>query len=295
MLFMNKSERSIRGVDSDLLRTFVAVAEQGSVTRAGRQLGRTQSAVSVQIRKLEQGLSAELFLRQARGVALSDAGRLLLPSARRVLGEIDRIGDLFSTPLAGRVSVGIPDDYGGDVLERILAAFAARHSGVEISMRCGISAQFPDAIEAGELDLAVYAVEAPNVPANALFTERTVWAAREDWRAPVEGDVPLALFDRSCWWRDAAIEALSQAGLHYRVAVSSESVAGVKAAVRAGLAVAMLAETTLVPGMRVLDARDGFPGLPDSALVLAKNPNAISEPVSEMERVIREGFLGLRR
>jgi len=292
---MSKNERSIRGVDSDLLRIFVAVAEQGSVTRAGRYLGRTQSAVSVQIRKLEQALSAGLFERRARGVVLSDAGRLLLPAARRVLGEIDRIGDLFSTPLAGRVSIGIPDDYGSDVLERILAAFAARHAGVEVSMRCGISAAFPDAVEAGDLDLAVFAAEAPDRSDNTLFTERTVWVARQDWRSPAPDAVPLALFDRSCWWRDAAIEALSRAGLRYRVAVSSESVSGVKAAVRSGLAIAMLAETALDPGMCVLDVRDGFPPLPDSALVLKKAPNAANEPAREMERAIRDGFLGLRQ
>ena len=117
----------------------------------------------------------------------------------------------------------------------------------------------------------------------------------QDWRSPAPDAVPLALFDRSCWWRDAAIEALSRAGLRYRVAVSSESVSGVKAAVRSGLAIAMLAETALDPGMCVLDVRDGFPPLPDSALVLKKAPNAANEPAREMERAIRDGFLGLRQ
>jgi DNA-binding transcriptional LysR family regulator len=288
---MNKNERSIRGIDSDLLRTFVAVAEQASITDAGRRLGRTQSAVSVQIRKLEQALSVDLFERKARGMALNDAGRLLLPQAAKVLGELDRIGDLFATPLVGRVRVGIPDDYGSDVLERILAGFGARHAEVEISMRYGISAQYPEALDKGELDLAVYAADAPGPSGTVLFTEHTVWAAREDWISPVPDPVPLALFDRTCWWRDAAIAALSNAGLRHRIAVSSESVSGVKAAVRTGLAVAMLARTALEPGMRELGIRDGFPILPPSTLVLAQNPRSDSEPVREMARVIRDGFL----
>ncbi len=291
---MNTNERSVRGVDSDLLRTFVAVAELGSITDAGRRLGRTQSAVSVQIRKLEQALSVDLFERKARGMALNDAGRLLLPQAARVQSELDRICDLFATPLVGRVRVGIPDDYGSAVLERILAGFCTRHADVEISMRYGISAQFPDALDKDDLDLAVYAAETPGPSGTVLFTEQTVWAAREDWVSPVSDPVPLALFDRTCWWRDVAIAALSSAGLRHRVAVSSESVSGVKAAVRTGLAVAMLARTALEPGMRELGVRDGFPVLPSSTLVLGQNPRSDSEPVREMARVIREGFLQIK-
>jgi len=289
---MNNNERSIRGIDSDLLRTFSVVAERSSITDAGRQLGRTQSAVSVQIRKLEQALGMALFYRRARGMALTDAGIRLLPHAKAVLSELDRIGDLFTAPLVGRVRVGIPDDYGSAVLERILAGFCARHAEVEISMRYGISSQFPEALDNGELDLAVYAAEADAEapPGTILFYEQTVWAARDDWVSPAPDPVPLALFDRSCWWRDAAIAVMKDAGLAHRVAVSSESVSGVKAAVRTGLAVAMLARTALEPGMRELDRRDGFPSLPASTLVLGQARGSDTEPVREMARVIREGF-----
>ena len=99
-------------LDPDWLRTFLAVAEKRNVTRAADALGRTQSAVSVQLRKLESALSTKLFQRQARGMALTEAGHALVPAARRALDELDRIGDLFSAPLSGRLRVGIPDDYG---------------------------------------------------------------------------------------------------------------------------------------------------------------------------------------
>ncbi|MEJ8572133.1 LysR substrate-binding domain-containing protein [Microbaculum marinum] len=294
MTHMKKSERSIGGVDSDLLRTFLAVADQQSVSRASRQIGRTQSAVSVQVRKLEEALQVRLFERQARGVALTDSGTLLLPAARRAIAEIDGIRDLFAEPLAGRIRIGIPDDYGTDVLERILAGFTTRHERVEVSMRFGNSSAYPDALARGDLDLAVYAAEGRADDRNRLFLEQTVWAARDDWTLPRGHPVPLALFDQACWWRDAAMTALSEAGISYRVAVTSESVAGVKAAIRTGLAVAMIAETALEPGMRVLDGRMSFPGLPSSSLVLGRSSGADSDAVTAMETAIRDGFVGLK-
>lgn len=282
---MNKTERS--RLDSDLLRTFLAVAEAGNVTRAGDALGRTQSAVSVQIRKLEAALSAQLFHRQARGMALTEAGRVLMPAAQKVLGDIDRIGGLFSAPLSGRVRVGIPDDYGTSVLERVLATFAARHPGVDVFVRCGFSVGFPAAIKRNELDLAVYAADPAEAAGDLLFAERTVWVASPALILDAAEPVPLALFDRECWWRDAAIKALEQVGRSYRVAYSSESAAGVKAAISAGLAAGVLAETTIDSSMRTLSENEGFPALPSSALVLLRREVAATEASAAMEAAIR--------
>ena len=265
---MNETERL--HLDSDLLRTFLAVADAGNVTRAGDALGRTQSAISVQIRKLEAVLSAQLFHRQARGMSLTEAGLVLVPAARKALGDIDRIGDLFSAPLSGKVRVGIPDDYGASVLERVLATFTARHPGVEVSVRCGFSTGFPEAIKRNELDLAVYAADPSETAGETLVTERTVWVINPALILDAAEPVPLALFDRECWWRDAAITALEKVRRPYRVAYSSESAAGVKAAITAGLAVGVLAETTIDTSMRILSENEGFPTLPSSALVLLR-------------------------
>ena len=150
---MNEIERL--PVDGEGLRSFLAVAQAGNLTQAAADLGRTQSAVSVQIRKLEERLAVSLFARQARGMALTEAGERLLPAARRALAELGRIGALFSEPLSGRIRVGFPDDYGVPILERVLAAFAARHPAVEVSVHCGFSVGFPEAIRRKELDLAL--------------------------------------------------------------------------------------------------------------------------------------------
>ena len=275
-------------LNSDLLRSFLAVAETGNVTRAASVLGRTQSAISVQIRKLEQTLSTRLFERQARGMALTEDGRTLLPAARTALAELGRIGDLFSNPLTGRIRIGIPDDYGIPVLERVLANFSTRHPGVEVFVRCGFSVDFPQAIRRNELDLAVYTAKLSENIGKRLFSEPTVWAAKSDFPLQPGEPVPLALFDRQCWWRDAAVDALKDAGRPYRIAYTSESVAGIKAAIGAGLAIGALSASTLDSTMRILTSKDGFPPLPSSSLVLLHGETAAADIAGAMETAIRE-------
>lgn len=288
MIVMNKNERL--GPNSDLLRTFQAVAAAGNVTRAASELGRTQSAISVQIRKLEEHLAIRLFERGARGVVLTDDGSKLLPVALKVLEEVDRVATLFSEPLAGRVRVGIPDDYAQTILERALAQFAKRHGHVEVFARSGCSAGFPDAIRRNELDLAIYSA-GPMPDDEIFYSEPTVWAANDQFEPKECELIPLALFDRDCWWRNVATDALDQAAMPWRVAYLSENFVSVKAAITAGLGVGILAKSALEPAMKVLESSDGFPGLPDTSLSLLKSEDAQSDIVQEMELAIRAAIV----
>ena len=287
---MNEIERSKTLPDSDLLRSFLTVAEHGNLTKAADRLGRTQSAVSVQIKRLETVLAARLFERQARGMVLTDAGERLLPAASRVMADLERVGAMFAKPLAGRVRIGIPDDYGTTILQDILNRFARSHPQVEVTVRCGFSVRFPAELKRNRLDLAVYAPDDTDDAGEPVFQERAVWAAGKAWSGSRDEPVPLALFDRDCWWRTAVLEALDKASRPYRIAFSSESVWGVKAAIAGGLAVGMLAESTLEPGMRVLGKRQGFPNLPPSRLVLGKAPKAGGDATDAMAVAIRDGF-----
>ena len=185
ILKMNSIERL--PVDSAALRTFLAVAEAGNVTHAAARLGRTQSAISVQIRKLEAALAVRLFERRARGMVVTAEGERLLPAARRAVAELDRIGGLFARPLVGRIRVGIPDDYGAAVLERALAAFAAHHPDVEVFVRCGFSVGFPEAIRRNELDLAVNAAKQQAGCDELIMAEPTAWAAGSPAGSPPAG------------------------------------------------------------------------------------------------------------
>lgn len=274
-------------VNSDLLRSFLAVAEAGNVTHAAAVIGRTQSAVSLQIQKLESAFSVRLFERGARGVVLTEEGKRLLPAARKALAEIERIGSLFSDPLAGRIRVGIPDDYNETILEKALARFAARYGEVEVFVRSGCTAGFAGALKRRELDLAVVSA-GPIDPQEAFFSEPTVWAAGAETLLDETAPVPLALFDRDCWWKDVPTNALERAGRSWRLAYLSESYASVKAAIAAGLAVGILARSALEDSMRVLGADEGFPPLPASSLTLLKGPNGDSRVVQAMEKALRE-------
>ena len=281
---MNQNDISAPALDPDLLRSFLVVAEVGTVTGASEILGRTQSAISVQLRRLETAVGTALFERQARGVTLTGAGERLLPVARRILDDLQGVRAMFSTPLEGALRVGIPDDYETSLLQTVLRDFAKRHPRVDISARCALSVDFPDAVRRGELDVALYTAGPGTASGQVLFEEPLVWAAAQDWQWDGDQPIPLALFDRACWWRDCAVRTLADAGLGIRTVFESESAWGVKAAIGSGLAVGVLAESTLERGMRVLSVDEGLPPLPKTtlSLLMAKSrPDSVAAAWAE--------------
>ncbi len=285
---MHTNEHSVPRLDTVALRTFLAIADTGSVTRAAKALHRTQSAISVQIRQLEDALGSRLFTREPRGMALTTQGERLLASAGPIVAALDQAAaDLVRDPVRGKVRVGIPDDYGGGLLTSVLAGFAQRHPLVEVEIVCGFSTRFPEALKRGELDLAIHAGERGDWRGEVLREEQTVWVDLPGSVASTIRPLPVALFDRACWWRDEAIRALSSAGIDYRIAYSSESVAGVKAAINAGLAVGVLANSTVDPTMRILSAAEGLPVLPSSSLVMTRRVEAKQPAVDAMAEAIR--------
>lgn len=287
---MNEIDAS--GLDSDLLRSFVLVARHGSITRAAQALHRTQSAVSVQMKRLEMVLGTDLLVRQARGVSLTPAGERLFSQANQILAMLDKLAREYrSAPIAGPVTVGIPEEYGGEMLTSILGGFSRANASAEVSVRCSFSTGFPDAIRKGELDLALYVSGPADTKGEFLASEETVWAAARTFAVPPAEEVlPVALFDRSCWWHDAAVSLLEASGRTYRIAFSSESVAGVKAAVAAELAVAVLGRSCLDRGMRILTPDERFPPLGPSRLVLLTGARREAPPVAAMASAIRAAF-----
>lgn len=256
-------------LDSDLLRTFVAVAETGSMTLGAARILRTQSAASLQIKRLEDLLGQPLFLRHGRGVTLTPTGEQLLPTARRITTELDiTLRQLTSETITGRLRLGIPDDHSHDTLAPIIAEFCQSHPSVELDVICELSARFPKMLETGALDLAVYEVEAPGDPSGILWRDQTQWVMSRHHDLLACPVLPVALFDRDCWWRDAALDALTGMERPYRVIYSSQSVQGVTAAVEAGVAVALLGSAALTDKIAALGPSEGFPEMPTSHLVL---------------------------
>ncbi|GAA0570414.1 LysR substrate-binding domain-containing protein [Caenispirillum bisanense] len=219
---------------SDLLRTFVAVVDDGGMSAAGLRVGRSQSAVSLQVKRLEELTGTALFRRDSRDLALTSAGETLLPYARRLLALNDQaMAALAPARLTGVVRLGVVQDFAETALPRVLARFAEAHPAVALETRVGPSAALRDALAHGGLDvcLAVGAAEG----AAAHRTVPMAWLAAEGLAA-LPRPLPLALLDPPCTYRAAALAAVEGAGIAHRIAYSGPGLSAATAAVRAGLA-----------------------------------------------------------
>ncbi|QRM53319.1 LysR substrate-binding domain-containing protein [Sinorhizobium sp. BG8] len=282
-------------LESELLRTFLVVAETGNVTRAANALGRTQSAVSMQVRRLEEIVSSPLFARGARGVALTEEGSRLLPYARRIVGLVDEAaGAMRTSPLEGAVRVGIPEEYTETILPRALAAFAERNPRTEVTVRCGYSSQQLAALDRDELDLAVIFDWDHATSGEILALDPTVWVTADLHGSHLRNPVPVAVYWNSSWCRDFAIRSLDRHGISYRIAYSSDTSSGLRSAVSAGLAIAPLARSNIPPNARELTAEDGFPPIDTSRVVLRRNPRRASPAADRLAEMLRSAFAPLR-
>ena len=278
-------------LDSDLMRSFLAVADTGSVTSAAARLLRTQSAVSLQIKRLEEALGQPLFERLARGVALTPRGAQLLPYARRVVSLLDEAAiALREKPLTGPVRVGIPDEYSGTILPRALAAFDERHDGLQVTVRCDHSEGQMRALEADELDLAVIYDWSYVQEGELLCIDPTVWVTSIAHAQHLRRPVPVGLYFRSDWCRDFAEASLNQQGIDWRPAWMCDLAAGFRVAVTNGVAIAPLSRSTIPAGCRELTAADGFPIVDSARVVLRRNPRGTSAAIEGMADMLREAF-----
>lgn len=278
-------------LDSDLLRTFVAVADTGNFTKAAEQAGRTQSAVSMQMKKLESLVGDSLFERGSRGVALTRRGGELIGNARRIVSLLEETAaSMAAAPLDGPVRIGIPEEYGHAILSRALGAFAKRHPQVEVTVRYAHSGAQMASLATGELDLAVVFEWQDLSGGEVLMRDPTVWVTSELHHMHEERPVPIALYNRAGWCKDFAIKSLEQRGLAYRVAYTSDTNGGLKLAVTSGLAIAPISRSNIPAGCRELTAADGFGDIDASNVVLRRNPNASGEAIDGMEEAIREAF-----
>lgn len=287
---MSSSDRSGSHLDSDLLRTFLAVLEAGSVSGGATRLFRTQSAVSLQVQKLEDTVGQRLFRRHGRGVSLTAAGEQLLPVARRVVDTLDRtMAALRGSQGATEIRLGIPEEYGDTMLPGILAAFTRRRPDARLFLRCGASADFPRMLAAGDLDLALHSPEQVSTGDRVVHRESAVWAGSDLHDAESRRPLPVALFDKSCWWRERCLQLLGRSELEHLVVCTSESVAGIRAAIAAGIAVGVLPRSALANGLRPL--ADGIlPALGDTDLVLTRSAAAPAGVTEVLAGIVSAAF-----
>lgn len=261
-------------LDLDQLRTFVEIAETGSFTRAATRVHKTQSAVSMQMRRLEDRLGRKLFVRDGRMSKLSGDGERLLDYARRLVKLNQETLTAFDdAELTGRVCLGTADDYADRFLPEILARFARSNPLVEVTVVCAPTFHLVDSLRAGELDLAIIThVDKPeHFSADVVRREPLLWVSSARHGTHEEDPLPLALGRPNCDWRAAGIAQLDTIGRRYRILYSSWNSSAVGATVLAGLAVSVLPESALRPGMRILTEEDGFPTLPSCEIALMRS------------------------
>lgn len=264
-------------IDIDQLRTLIAIADSGSFTRAADQVFKTQSAVSMQMKRLEDQLGRPVFTKDGRGVRFTEDGHRLLDYARRIVRlSQEAVASFAEDRLAGRVRLGVPDDYADRYLPEILAGFTKANPKVEVTVICEPTPTLLECIEEGGLDLAIITQANNRRPGEVIRHEPLLWVTSAAHAVERQEVLPLALGRPTCAWRRAAVERLEAAGRAHRVLYASWNSSAVGAAVLAGLAVGVLPESAIRPGMRVLDVTEGFAPLPTVKIGLvrgrAENP-----------------------
>lgn len=236
----------------DWLRAFVTVVDAGTLSAAAPILHRSQSAVSMQIKKLEGALDKPVLLRGPRHMELTSAGTELLPYARRLLElHAQTQAALFGPQLQGRVRLGVPDDYAATYLTPVLRRFASRHLGVEIELTCEQSTALIPKVARGELDLALVSRDKPQ-RGRLLFQEPLVWVGSAHFEVWRKSPLPIAVYESASLARSEALNALTAIHRPYRVVYHSSSLAGQVAAVESGLAVAVLTRCSVPPSLQHL-------------------------------------------
>ncbi len=255
----------------DWLRAFVATVEGGSLTAAARRVHRSQSALSMQIAKLEQAVGRPVLVRTPRRLELTAAGQELLVHARRLVALHDEAVQAVSREaIRGQLTVGAPDDYAVPYLAAVLRDFAQRHAGVELNLVCEQSTVLAPRVARGEVDIAVVSTDRAG-RGKPLFREPLVWAAparSQAWRAR---PLPVAIYEDGSTARTAARAALRRQRQPFRVVCESASTAGMLAATEAGLAVALFTRCSVPAGFEVLGRRHGLPPLPSLQVALLRS------------------------
>ncbi len=275
-----------RDLEIAWLRSFVTAVRVGSISRAATALGQTQPALSQQLRKLESAVGHPLLNRSPSGVLPTRAGEELLPYAERILALSAQALTETGGALTGHCGVGLLEDLAASQLPQALADLARLHPGATLEVLSLSNAAMRETYDAGRVQLVLDAV--PDVPGPPRWTVRRplVWAIGQD--VDVAADpLPVVLFSNPCSWRTLVLETLERAGRRWRVAFESNSLAGVLAAVRAGLGVAALMPANLEPAMACHDA-DALPALPDVEFGLARHPRTEGDPlIDAVETALR--------
>ncbi len=279
-----------RSLEIDLLRSFVVIAEVRSLSRAAARVGRTQSALSQQMRRLEESVDQPLFQRTGRGVLLTHPGERLLVHAQRILRQHDEVmADLCGTGLSGTIRFGCPDDYAQVWLPSLLRQFSSQHPQAIVEVVCGPTPRLLEQLDKRAVDLAMISLPDDGSTDDVIRREQLVWIGYPGLDAAQFDPLPLALSDPDTLDHIAACDALHRAGRDYRVAFASSSLAGLIALVRSGQAFAVMTQTAVPADLAILAGDRGLPPLPAVGITLRfdrRRPSHLTAAFAEHIRAV---------
>ncbi len=279
-------------LELDVLRTFVAIADTGSFTAAASTVFRTPSAVSMQIKKLEETLGRPVLSRDARSVTLTSDGAILLGYARRLLSlNREAVSQFVSPDISGVVRLGAPDDVGDRLLPGVLKRFAKTHPSIAVDVVIDQSSKLIKRMEERRLDITLMTCpkDIPPPGCEVLLTEQLVWAGAKGGCAHLCTPIPVSMWEEGCAWRDGAVEGLNARGIEYRVAYMSAHTTGQRAAIQSDLAIAPLPKSFVGDDLVVLGEEDGLPPIGSYTLGMIVPPDA-EAPVCAAADHIRAAF-----
>ncbi len=284
-------------LEIELLRTFIAFADTGSFKQASELVFRSQPAVSMQMKRFEDLVGKQLFTKKGRDLVLTEAGLNMVSHARQLLSMHDDIVDnIQGQKIDGKVRLGIPDDYAMLFLPNILKRFSAMHPDVTLNIKSGGSSILSERLSKGELDIAILAVRAPKEDDIVLKKDPIVWATAKDDIIHTKSPLSLALFMDDSPVDKNTLEALRKHNSHdgtsldYRIVLESKSWAVLTIAALSGFAVATMAKSVVVPGLKVLTETDGFPNLGHIHIVMRATPDSQSIATSRLADRIMDDF-----
>ena len=282
-------------LDVEQLKTFLAIADTGSFTRAAEDVNKTQSAVSMQMKRLEEQLGRPLFAKDGRGVRFTADGDRLVEYARRIVAISDEAVSAFTRPdITGTVRFGTPDDYAENFLPEILARFSRTHPLVTVDVECVSSQVLKERIAHGELDLAIVSTGGATPSGEVIRREPLVWATSSRHNTHLLETLPVAVANMGCAWRRLTEEALVKMNRKYRIAYTSPNSAAINAAVLKGLAVGAMPEMCLRSGLRLLGEDEGFPQLGHFDIGIIRKAGRSVPAVEALARHVKEGLATAR-
>jgi DNA-binding transcriptional LysR family regulator len=280
--------------DFDLLRSFVTIVDSGGFTRAAERLDRTQSTVSLHIKRLEDGLGIRVFDRDGRTIALTPDGEVLLTYARRILTLANEAcARLMERDVGGIVRLGTPEDFATTHLPDVLRRFSRAHPQVRLEVNCDFTVNLLDGFARGEYDLVLCKREPQGGGGGGgdgikVWREPLVWVASDRLDGDPAAPVPLVLAPYPDIYRKRALDALDRCARPWRIAYTSPSLAGVQAAVRAGLGVTILPKEMIAAGFHIVGAEHGLPDLADTEIALYRAPGALPKAAELLaEHIVR--------